>query len=254
MPQRSQRMNADVDTRALLPSIRVPTLIVHRVGDQNVDVKNARYAAEHIPGARYLELPGVDHLPWVGDSAAITRAFREFLEEVWRASARASGAGPRPDDGPLHGHRRLDREGGRARRPRLAASCSSSTTTLSARSSPRFRGRKSTRPGTVSLRRSTGPRGRSGVRARSRTPSASSGSRSAPACTRANASSSTGRWPASRFRSAPASPRRAGPGEVLVSQTVKDLVAGSGIEFADRGVAELKGVPGEWRLFAVESA
>ncbi len=47
---------------------------------------------------------------------------------------------------------------------------------------------------------------------------------------------------------------QAGPGEVLVSQTVKDLVAGSGIEFADRGVAELKGVPGEWRLFAVESA
>jgi class 3 adenylate cyclase len=47
---------------------------------------------------------------------------------------------------------------------------------------------------------------------------------------------------------------QARPGEVLVSQTVKDLVAGSGIEFADRGAAELKGVPGEWRLFAVESA
>ena len=77
-----QRMNADVDTRALLPSIRVPTLIVHRVGDQNVAVKNARYAAEHIPGARYIELPGLDHLPWIGDSASITRAFREFLEEV----------------------------------------------------------------------------------------------------------------------------------------------------------------------------
>ena len=59
--------------------------------------------------------------------------------------------------------------------------------------------------------------------------------------------------PASRSRSAPASPRGR-PGEVLVSQTVKDLVAGSGLGFEDRGVPELKGVPGEWRLWAVESA
>ena len=71
--------------RAILPSIRVPTLILHRVGDQNVDVKNARYAAEHIPGARYLELPGVDHLPWIGDRAAITAAFS-------RVSRRGRGA------------------------------------------------------------------------------------------------------------------------------------------------------------------
>ncbi len=136
-----QRMNADVDTRAILPSIRVPTLIVHRAGDQNVDVKNARYAAEHIPGARYMELPGVDHLPWVGDRAAITDAFREFLEEAVASRAlRGGGAGAHPDHGPLHGHRRLDGSGRRARRHRVAAACSSSTTRLSAGELDRFRG------------------------------------------------------------------------------------------------------------------
>ena len=57
-----------------------------------------------------------------------------------------------------------------------------------------------------------------------------------------------------RYRSGGHVAARAGPGEVLVSQTVRDLVAGSGIEFEERGAAELKGVPGDWRLFAVESA
>ena len=77
-----QRMNVDIDTRALLPSIHVPTLIVHREGDRNVDVQNARHAAEHIAGARYVELPGDDHLPWVGDSEAIVGEIEGFLTEI----------------------------------------------------------------------------------------------------------------------------------------------------------------------------
>ena len=80
---------------------------------------------------------------------------------------------------------------------------------------------------------------------------ASSASRSEPVSTPASASCSTGRRPGSRSRIGARVAALAGPGEVLVSQTVKDLVAGSGIAFDDRGAAELKGVPGEWRLYAV---
>ena len=61
----------ETDARPILPSIHVPTLIVHRVGDRNCDVRGARFAADQIPGARYVELSGDDHLPWVGDSEAI---------------------------------------------------------------------------------------------------------------------------------------------------------------------------------------
>ena len=55
-------MNTEIDTRAILPAIRVPTLILHRTGDLDIDVGGARYLAEQIPGAKYVELPGDDHL------------------------------------------------------------------------------------------------------------------------------------------------------------------------------------------------
>lgn len=87
-------MNVDTDTRALLPSIRVPTLILHRVGDRNVDVKNARYAAEHIPGANYVELAGDDHLPSVGDSQRIVDEICSFLTGVWESGGWEA---PEPD-------------------------------------------------------------------------------------------------------------------------------------------------------------
>jgi class 3 adenylate cyclase len=83
-------------------------------------------------------------------------------------------------------------------------------------------------------------------------PSVSLGSRSGPVCTPERSSSPTGKLPGSRTGARVAG--LAAPGEVLVSSTVKDLVAGSGIEFEDRGAHELKGVPGEWRLYAVSNA
>jgi pimeloyl-ACP methyl ester carboxylesterase len=73
------RMNTVIDARAILPAIRVPTLIIHRTGDQSVTVENGRYLAEHIPGARYVELPGEDHLPFAGDQEAILREIEIFL-------------------------------------------------------------------------------------------------------------------------------------------------------------------------------
>ena len=73
------RMNADIDVRDLLPSIRVPTLVIHRTGDQTLKVEEGRYLASRIPGARFVELPGADHLPFVGDQDAILTAVENFL-------------------------------------------------------------------------------------------------------------------------------------------------------------------------------
>jgi pimeloyl-ACP methyl ester carboxylesterase/DNA-binding CsgD family transcriptional regulator len=73
------QMNTEIDIRAILPAIRVPTLILHRTGDLDIAVGGARYLAEHIPGARYVELPGDDHLVFVGDQEAILREVEVFL-------------------------------------------------------------------------------------------------------------------------------------------------------------------------------
>jgi len=76
------RMNAEADIRDILPAIRVPTLVIHRTGDQCLTVDEGRYLAERIPGARFVELPGVDHLPFVGDQNSILDEVEEFVTGV----------------------------------------------------------------------------------------------------------------------------------------------------------------------------
>ena len=73
------KMNSDIDVRHVLPTVRVPTLIVHRAGDTRVSIEAARYAAGRIPSAKLVELPGIDHLIWVGNTDAIADAAEEFL-------------------------------------------------------------------------------------------------------------------------------------------------------------------------------
>lgn len=74
------RMNSQIDIADILPTIRVPTLVIHRTEDVTINVEGGRYLAEHIPGARYIELPGKDHIPFVGDNAMeIADAIEEFL-------------------------------------------------------------------------------------------------------------------------------------------------------------------------------
>lgn len=80
------RMNADIDIRQVLPSIRVPTLVIHRTDDRCLLVQEGRYIAERIPGARFLELPGDDHLPFVGDQDAILDAIETFVRDLGKAS------------------------------------------------------------------------------------------------------------------------------------------------------------------------
>lgn len=73
------KMNSEIDVRDILPAVRVPTLILHRSDERWFDVGNARYLAERIPGARLVELPGVDHVPWVGESEPVLREIELFL-------------------------------------------------------------------------------------------------------------------------------------------------------------------------------
>src|SRR6266566_3305921 len=83
------RMNTAIDIRQLLSAIRIPTLILHRTGDRDIDVGGSRWMAGQIAGAKYVELPGDDHLPWVGGRDAILDEVEEFLTGVRR--------GPDPD-------------------------------------------------------------------------------------------------------------------------------------------------------------
>ena len=76
--RRSMIADDQIDVRAILPQIRRPTLVVHRRGDRSVHVGNGRYFADHIPGAVYLEFPGDDHLPWIGDADSIVDAIVHF--------------------------------------------------------------------------------------------------------------------------------------------------------------------------------
>jgi pimeloyl-ACP methyl ester carboxylesterase/DNA-binding winged helix-turn-helix (wHTH) protein len=73
------RMNTEIDIRPVLPTIRVPTLVIHRTGDLCLKVEEGRYVASKIPGAKFVELPGDDHLPFVGDQESILNAIEEFL-------------------------------------------------------------------------------------------------------------------------------------------------------------------------------
>jgi class 3 adenylate cyclase len=78
-------MNREIDVRPILPIIRVPTLVLHRTGDRALNAGQGRYLAEHIPGAKFTELPGEDHLWWVGDSNAIADEIEVFLTGERRA-------------------------------------------------------------------------------------------------------------------------------------------------------------------------
>jgi pimeloyl-ACP methyl ester carboxylesterase len=84
------RMNAEIDIRDLLPSIRVPALVLHRTGDQCLKVEEGRFLASRIPGAKFVELPGADHLPFVGDQDAMLTAIKDFLAHPHQRDAQTS--------------------------------------------------------------------------------------------------------------------------------------------------------------------
>ena len=243
------RMNSEIDIRDVLPAIRVPTLVLHHTDDHEVNLEEARYIAARIPGARLVELPGRDHLPWVGDQDAVLAETEEFLTgmraaavpdrvlatvlftDIVRSTEVAAGLGD-------HAWRELLQAHHAAVRRELA----------------RFRGVEMDTAGDGFFATFDGP-------ARAIRCAQSIVAAVAELGLEVRAGLHTGECErvdgkvggiavATGARVAAAAP----PGEVLVSSTVKDLVAGSGIEFEDRGTRELKGVPGEWRLYAAAAA
>ena len=235
-----------MDVRHVLPAIRVPTLILHRAGDGPIRVGHARYLAERIAGAKYVELAGTDHLPWMGDVDTLLGEVREFLTgeraalepdrvlttilfcDIVESTQRAADLGDRQwkdllgrfyalADDKLHRFhgRKLDTAGdglfaafdGPARAVRCAAALVAAVQPL-------------------------GLRLRAGVH-------------TGECEVLGDKYSGLAVHVGARVASA------AQPGQVLVSSTVKDLVVGSGLEFEDRGTHALKGMPAPWHLFAL---
>ena len=240
------KMNQDIDVRKILPAIRTPTLVMHRAGDRVIPVDRGREIARLIPDARYLELEGEDHLPYVGDGDAIVDEVQEFL------------TGVRPDPEPdrvlatilftdIVGSTATTAEvGDRRWKELLDAYYSSARKELK-----RFRGREVKTTGDGLLATFDGPargiRCATAVRdsARAIGIETRSGLHTGECEVMGEDIAGIAVDIGARVEA------EAESGEVLVSSTVKDLVAGSGLEFEDRGVRQLKGVPGEWQLFAV---
>ncbi len=239
------RMNTEIDIRHVLPAIRVPTLILHRTGDLDIDVRGSRYMAERILGDKYVELPGDDHLPWVGDQDAILDEAEEFLTGVRR--------GPEPDrvlatvlfTDVVGSTERAAELGDRRWRDLLAGYQALVRKELS-----RFRGREIDTVGDGFLAAFDGPARaiRCACAVSDAVPQLGIAVRAGLHTGEVEVMGDKVGGIAVHIGARVAA--HAGAGEVLVSSTVKDLVAGSGIQFEDRGAHALKGVPGEWRLFA----
>jgi class 3 adenylate cyclase len=236
----------DLDIRDVLPSIRVPTLILHRASERWVRVDHSRYLAEHIPGAKYVELQGGDHWPWMGDGDAVIDEIEEFVTgtrlvrepdrvlatvlftDIVDSTRRAADLGDRRWRDVLERHNQVIRR-------RLET----------------FRGHEVKTMGDGFLATFDGPArgircaleivdelGTLGIDLRAGLHTGE--------CEAMNGDLGGVAVHIGARVAAVARPR-----EVLVSSTVKDLVAGSEIHFQDRGEHDLKGVPDRWRLFAV---
>jgi pimeloyl-ACP methyl ester carboxylesterase len=239
-------MNKEIDVRPILSAVRVPTLVLHRAGDRTIRLEQGRYLAEHILGSKLIELPGDDHTPWVGDSDALLDEVEEFLTgsrheaEIDRVLATVLFTDI------VGSTERAAALGDRKWRDLLESYYS-----LARRELTRFRGREVDTAGDGFFAAFDGP-----ARAIRCAEAISKGVRALGIEIRAGLH--TGECEvigdkvggiAVHIGARVASLAQAG--EVLVSSTVKDLVAGSGLGFEDRGTQSLKGVPGEWRLFAV---
>jgi pimeloyl-ACP methyl ester carboxylesterase len=234
------------DVRDVLPSVHVPTLILQRVGDQIAPVAHGRYFAEHMPAARYVELPGEDHLPVLGDQDEIldeieehvtgTRPVREpdrvlatvLFTDICSSTERAAAMGDARWRNVLTEHDRLVRVEVERRRGRIVKSTGDGALAT-------FDGPARAIAGAAAIRAAVAELGLE-VRA---------GLHTGECELMGDDVGGIAVHIGARVAAT------AEPGEIRVSRTVADLVAGSGLEFEDRGEHELKGVPGSWRLLAV---
>ena len=241
-------MYPDADVRSILPAIHVPTLVLHRRGDHLIDIGVARYAAAHIPDARLVELDGEDHLFFTGDVQAPLDEIQEFLTGVRPVAAEPERMLATVMFVDVAGSTELLARVGDAAWARMRADFLRRAREDLARYGGRevdvagdglfatFGGPARAIRCAMAIRGSAtavGLRLRAGVHAGE--------------VERDDAGGISGLAVHIGARVMAA----ADPGEVLVSGTVKDLVVGSGLQFADRGVRALRGVPGRWPVFAV---
>jgi class 3 adenylate cyclase len=234
------------DVRDILPSIRVPTLVLHRRGDTFIDIQHSRFLAEHIPGAKFVELDGGDNMYSLGDSEALLGEMEEFLTgqrhrtepdrmlatvlftDICNSTQHAARMGDRGWRYMLERHDALFR-----------------------RSLERHRGREVKHTGDGFLATFDGPARAIRCAADHAESVASLGLEVRAGLHTGELEVMDGDLGGLAVHIAARVMDRADPCEVLVSSTVKDLVVGSGIAFQERGAHELRGVPGEWQLFSV---
>ena len=224
------RMNGEIDVRHVLPSISVPTLVLHRRGEIVVPVDEGRFIAERIPGAKFVELDGVDHWPWLADSDAVLEEMQGFVSE-----------------------RRKPAEPDRVLATVLFMELVDATQHAVVRGElARFRGRVIDTSGDSFFATFDGP-------ARAIRCACEIVAGVKPLGLEVRAGLHTGeceqigdKMGGIAVQMSARVAAKAASGEVLVSRTVKDLVAGSGIEFVDHGVQRLEGIPDDWQLLAVK--
>jgi pimeloyl-ACP methyl ester carboxylesterase len=240
------RMNTAIDVRDVLPTIRVPTLILHRTGDRDASVEEGRWIAERIPAAEFVELPGEDHLPWAGDQDRLLDEVERFLTgrlpaaipdrilatvlvtDIVGSTERAAELGDRRWRELLEQHHAIVRN-------QLVRFGGEEVDTAGDGFLATFQGPGRAIRAAVEIVEQMDALGVS-IRAGIHTGE----------CERiAGKVGGIAVHIAARIAAA------AQPGQVLVSRTVKDLIAGSGVALDDRGARTLRGVPEEWHLFAV---
>jgi len=248
------RMNREIDIRDVLPTVRVPSLVLHGSDDRIVPVEVAEYTARRLPSARFVELPGVGHLALRAGGTLLQTEVQRFLTDIWQAGGWNEVEPDRMLATVLFtdivestvkaielGDRRwrevLERHNALVRRELL-----------------RFRGREVDTTGDGFLATFDGP-----ARAIRCACSIVDGVRDLDLSIRAGLHTgecevADGKVAGIAVHTGARVAAQAQADEVLVSSTVRDLVAGSGIAFTERGVHDLKGIPGEWRLFAVDRA
>jgi class 3 adenylate cyclase len=245
-----ERMNAAIDVREVLPVVSAPTLVVHQRGDPWVRVEHGRYLAEHIPGAAYVELDGDEHIPTAAFVPRLLSQVIPFLQEA------VSGEAPEPDKvlatvlfSDIVGSTTRAAELGDTRWRQLLGEHHACVR----RQLARFRGVELDTAGDGFFARFDGPARAIRCALAIRDAVREIGLEVRLGLHTGECEVLDAKVAGIAVAIGARVSARAEAGEVLVSQTVKDLVAGSGIAFEDRGLAELKGVPGQWRLYAVTS-
>ena len=248
MMQQLYMMYIDVDVRPALPAVHAPTLVLHRRGDRAVNRRAGQYIAERIPGARYVELPGHDHALFSGDTDAIFDEVEEFLTGVRHGAAVDRVLATVMFTDIVGSTEKAAELGDRRWRELLEAQVD-----VLRRELARFKGREVKQIGDGCLATFDGPQraircGQALVQAvKSIGVDIRVGLHTGEVEMMGDDVGGIAVHIASRINGL------AEPGRVFCSGTVKDLVVGSGIAFEDQGVQILKGVPDEWRIFAVAS-